>query len=265
MNPTNSNSGKLDILGNSQHSNQEIFNSVLKQWRKKVSYCTVFAAVPAILASNLPVSHSAEMTNPPADVVGRSRRIREQLNLSDSKRALLKRQSEFRLPHQPGNSNDLSPLSGVDDCPGRAIPGGNYTVAAPYIDSGDTTGANDTVTSLPSYYYYYGNYSAHGPDNVYTFTLTAHGPNAQIEVSTSSSTYKPLVYVIQDGTQACPAGTGNPGNTPWTMSDSRWDNGNKVTLRADSLPLNVPLHLFIDSDENDGLGSGPYTLRMQDV
>jgi Domain of unknown function (DUF4214) len=31
------------------------------------------------------------------------------------------------------------------------------------------------------------------------------------------------------------------------------------------LPLNVPLHLFVDSRNNDASASGPYTLRMQDV
>ena len=31
------------------------------------------------------------------------------------------------------------------------------------------------------------------------------------------------------------------------------------------LPLNVPLHLFVDSRSNDASGSGPYTIRMQDV
>ena len=31
------------------------------------------------------------------------------------------------------------------------------------------------------------------------------------------------------------------------------------------LPFNVPLHLFVDSALNDASGSGPYTLRIQDV
>jgi len=32
-----------------------------------------------------------------------------------------------------------------------------------------------------------------------------------------------------------------------------------------NLPLNVPLHLFIDSSGYDAAGAGPYTIRMQDV
>ena len=31
------------------------------------------------------------------------------------------------------------------------------------------------------------------------------------------------------------------------------------------LPLNVPLYLFVDSARNDAIGSGPYTIRIQDV
>ena len=166
---------------------------MLKNWRQKLGYCSIVAAVPAVIASNLPVSRTAEAKKPQTQVIGKRTRNLEKLNLSSSKRALLKRQSEFSLPYQ-SDGNGLTPLSGVDDCPGRAIPSGNYTVAAPYIDSGNTTGANDTVTSIPAYYYQ--SYSAHGPDHVYTFTLAAHGPNAQIEVSTTSGSYKPLIYVI---------------------------------------------------------------------
>jgi hypothetical protein len=260
-------SRRLDILGNGDKSDQEVFNSVLKQWRHRLGYCSIVAAVPAVLASSLPVSRSVAAKKPQARVIGGTTRNLATLNLSVSRRALLKRQSEFVLPHQSNSYDGLGPLSGPDDCPGRAIPGGNYTVAAPFIEVGDTTGANDTITSVPSYYYYYGNYNAHGPDHVYTFTLTAVGPNAQIEVSTTSGTYRPMIYVIQDGAQGgCPAGTGNPGNTPWITRDTRWSNtGGPATVPIDFLPLNVPLHVFIDSAENDARGAGPYTIRMQDV
>jgi len=181
----------------------------------------------------------------------------------------LKRQSKFRLPHQRGNFAMLAALAGNDDCPGRAVLGGNYTAAAPYVTSDDTTGANDTVTSLPSYYYY-SNYSANGPDQIYSFTLTGRGPNPQIEVSTTSGTYKPLIYVLQGGPAgACPAGTGNFGSSELAMFDSRWlSDSSTATLdhfQMNNLPLNVPLHLFVDSQLNDAAGSGSYTIRMQDV
>ena len=52
------------------------------------------------------------------------------------------------------------------------------------------------------------------------------------------------------------------------ISDSRWSTGSTAMLNTNQmnyLPLNVPLHLFIDSAQNDASGSGSYTIRMQDV
>jgi hypothetical protein len=268
MKAKTANPRRLDILGNGDRSSdQEILTAMLRRWRQKLGYCSIFAAIPAILASQLQVARSDEAPKPEASVAGRGARFLERLNMSSGNRALLKRQSKFRLPHQKGSLDLLAPLAGNDECPGRAIPGGNYTAAAPYIDSGDTTGANDTVTGI--YSFYYGAYDAHGPDQVYSFTLTGRGPNPQIEVSTTSGTYRPLIYVLQSGSAgACPAGTGNVAPYWWVMSDSRWTTGSTATLgdwEMNSLPLNVPLHLFVDSAFNDAGGSGPYTIRIQDA
>src|ERR1043166_8359501 len=143
------NSSHLNIVGSKPSSDQEIFNSVLNHWPRKLGYCSMVAAMPAVLASNLPVSHSAETKKPQARVIGRGTRNLAQLNLNAGKRALLKRQSEFRLPHQ-SHEVGLTPLAGIDDCPGRAITGGNYSATSPYLEVGDTTGANDTVTRTQS-------------------------------------------------------------------------------------------------------------------
>src|SRR5215510_1656176 len=262
------NSGRLNILGNGHKSDQEIFSSVLKTWRQKIGFCSLVAAVPAVLASNLPVSRSAETKKPPAKVIGRGTRNLARLNLSLSKRALLKRQSEFLLPHQT-NFDGLASLAAGDDCPGRAIPGGNYTVGTPFVDSGDTTGANDTVTGFPSYYYYYGDYSAHGPDQIYSFTITGRGPNPQIQVTTTSGTYRPMIYVLDGSNGGCPLGTGNFVHNEWVATDSRWWLGNSVATldhyQVQYLPLNVPLYLVVDSALNDAAGAGAYTIKMQDV
>src|SRR5207244_9052672 len=61
--------------------------------------------------------------------------------------------------------------------------------------------------------------------------FTGRGPNPQIEVSTTSGTYRPLIYVLQGGSAGtCPAGTGNFPNNEIVMSDSRWTNGSTATL-----------------------------------
>src|SRR5437763_16756122 len=98
------NSSRLNLIGSKPSSDQEIFSAVLKHWQRKLGYCSMVAAVPALLASNLQVSQSAETKKPQARVTGQPTRNLAQLNLNPSKRALLKRQSEFRLPHQ---SNDV--------------------------------------------------------------------------------------------------------------------------------------------------------------
>ena len=257
---------RIDILGNGDRSSdQEILAAILKQWRQKLGYCSIFAVVPAMLVSQVQGARTDEAKKPEVSVAGRTTRLLERLNKSCSNPALLKRQSKFLLPHQKGSFDMQAALGGNDDCPGRAIPGGSYTAAAPYIESGDTTGANDTVTRVV---YYYG-YDAVGPDHVYSFTLTGRGPNPQIQVSTTSGTYRPLIYVLQGGSAGvCPAGTGNTAFNGLTVSDSRWTSGSTATLNANQmnyLPLNVPLHLFVDSARNDASGSGPYTIRMQDV
>ena len=187
--------------------------------------------------------------------------------MSASSPALLKRQSEFRLPHQKGSFEIVATLAGIDDCPGRIIPGGNYTASAPYTDSGDTTGANDTVKSVYMYSFGYQTVNSFGPDHVYSFTLTGRGPNPQIEVSTISGAYRPLIYVLEGGyAGACPAGTGRDAFNGLLYSGS--SPGGNATINSqlmNRLPLNVPLHLFVDSELNDASGSGPYTIRIQDV
>ena len=270
MKTKTANSRRLDILGNGDcSSDREILTAMLKQWRQKLGYCSIFAAVPAILAAHVTEARSDEAKKPEASVAGRNARRLERLNMSFSNPALLKRQSEFRLPHQKGSFDMLATLAGNDDCPGRTIPGGNYTAAAPYVDSGDTTGANNTVRRAYYINYTYYNYDAFGPDHVYSFTLTGRGPNPQIEVSTTSGTYRPLIYVLQGGSAgACPAGTGNHAYNMLVLNDSRWSGSRTAILdrgQLNALPLNVPLHLFVDSQTNDASGSGPYTIRIQDV
>jgi hypothetical protein len=267
------NSIVLDTPGNGDRSpDRETSTAIVKQWGHKLGVCSIFATVPAMLLSNIPRARADEAKKPEVSVAGPAARLRERPNKSYSNPALLKRQSKFRLPHQ-GSFDIRAALAASDDCPGRAIPGGTYTVAAPYSESGDTTGANDTVTRAqsPSYYfYYYYSYDAQGPDHVYSFTLTGRGPNPQIRVSTTSGTYKPLIYVLQGGPAgACPAGTGNLAANEVVLSDSRWTTGStNATLeeyQVNNLPLDVPLYLFVDSARNDASGSGSYTVQMRDV
>ena len=125
-----SHSKRLTIPGNSEISQQEFVNSLLKQWLQKLGYCSIFAAVPAILASHIAEARSDEPKAPAPRVAEQGTQRVERLNISSSSRALLKRQSRFRLPHQTGDVDTLNPLAGNDNCPGRTIAGGSYTVAS---------------------------------------------------------------------------------------------------------------------------------------
>ncbi|MGI8409791.1 MAG: FG-GAP repeat domain-containing protein, partial [Pyrinomonadaceae bacterium] len=157
--------------------------------------------------------------------------------------------------------------AGNNNCPGRATPAGTYTAAAPHTDSGDTTGANDTVSCSSCFYCYYG--GTVGPDHIYSFTLTARGANPQIQVSTTSTTYNSEIYILNGLTGGrCPAGTGNYASNCLTASAFVGAGGTETinSGQMNALPLNVPLHLFVDSYFSTGANSsGPYTIRIQDA
>src|SRR5256885_14892137 len=107
------NLSRLDVLGNGDcSSDRETRTSTPKQWRQKLGYCSVFAAFPAILGLHVPEARSDEAKKPEASVAERTARRLERLKLSSSSPALLKRQSEFRLPHQKGSFDMLATLVG---------------------------------------------------------------------------------------------------------------------------------------------------------
>lgn len=265
METTTANLKGQESLGNgNRSSDQEILNRTLKRWRHGLGYASILATIPSLVISQVPGVLADETKQQEVNVADRTAKLAQRASVRGSNPGLLKRQSAFRLPHQKGNFAVQTALAGNDDCPGAAIPGGSYTAAAPFVATGDTTGANNTISTIPSYYY--STYGAFGPDHVYSFTLTALGPNPRIEVSTTSSTYRPLIYVMDGRNQGgCPAGSGNSGNWPWAMFESRWTNGSTATVNLDYFLLNVPFHLFVDSQSNDAAGAGSYTIRMQDV
>ena len=266
---TTQESNRLDIPRNgTQSSHSEFLAASQRHWKQKLGFCSMFATLPALLHSNVPVVRSNQIKEPERSVAERPK-FRERTNKIHSTPALLRLQSKFRLPHQRSNFNMLASFGGSDDCPGQAIPGGSYTAGSPYIDSGDTTGANDTISRAFDIFYFYYNWETLGPDEIYSFTLTGRGPNPKIQVSTNSSTYRPLVYVLDGrGTPPCPAGTGNHAFNEMLLFDTRWDGSSTVTFEdfaVEFLPLNVPLYLVVDSRNNDGFGSGAYTIRMEDL
>ncbi len=220
-----------------------------------------------MLASYTSEARSGEGKKPEASVAGQGARLTETLNKNcNSTPEFLKRQSKFLLPHQQGNFAVLAALAGNDDCPGFTIPGGDYTAASPYVDSGNTTGANNTVTRVQSSYYCYYTFDANGPDHVYTFTLTGRGANPQIQVSRTGGTYEPLSYIMDSRyANACPAGTLNQPCALVAYATPVLGTSRIPSFVMNGLPMNVPLHLYVDGMRSDTTSFGAYTIRMQDV
>src|SRR5436853_7093483 len=121
MKTATANSKRLDIIGNGDRSSdQEIFNATLKRRWQKLGYCSIFAAVPAMLVPQVAGAQADEPKKPKMNVAERPTKLLERLNKNYSNPALLKRQSKFLLPHQKANFAILPPLGGTDDCPGGA-------------------------------------------------------------------------------------------------------------------------------------------------
>ncbi|MGB7068628.1 MAG: VCBS repeat-containing protein [Pyrinomonadaceae bacterium] len=255
----------INVLGNGpSQSKRETLTAALKHWRQKMGYFSMLTALPAISAAHAQEVRAEETQAPaiPISVSGQPAKRVTGLNLSFSKPEFPRRQNNYLLPHQKNSSNIVSAMTGGDNCPGVAIPNGTYTAAAPFTDIGDTTGGNNTVTSLP--YYYYDDFGVNGPDHIYAFTLTSRGAAPEIRVTTSSPTYNPAIYVVNGEWGPCPAGA----PFYWFAYSNVAGAGGTETI-GDAiryLPLNVPQWLFIDSHgaltPDPG---GPYTVRMQDL
>lgn len=276
INPTQTNIATAVLGSDTSSRGQDLLTDAFRLWRKRVGYYSTFVALPAIASYQAQASLVDRAVSPEAPRSRPTEMLRGRLLTSCAKPAFLKRQSEYRLPHQRGRFDIVQTLAGNDNCPGTQIAPGTYTAAAPYIDTGDTSGANDTVyharPCFTGYYYYYYYGANSGPDHIYTFTITARGPNPEIRVTPGNGTYDPQIYILNAiGGTRCPATNRRIVNNCVTAAPSR-SQGMSETIdaaRIAQLPLNVPLHLIVDSgydvSSGDPARQGPYTIRLQDL
>ncbi len=266
---------RIDERGIGRHISEETSfvdgKEAALAWLSRLSCVSLAAGIASLIALH-PRAVLAGDEKRPAAVPTGIKNLNSRLNRISSncsKPGLLRRQSEYRLPAQRSEFNMLNLLAGSDSCPGTPIPAGTYTAASPYTDSGSTIGANNTVTGAsPCFYNYYAYSSNPGPDHVYSFTLTARGPAPQILVSTTSPNFQMQLYILNGITlERCPLGSDRYVNNCLTMADSTIVGNESINPDAmNNLPLNVPLHLFIDSAWiSDPQNAGPYTIRFQDV
>jgi hypothetical protein len=240
----------------------EALAEFLKHCRRRIGLYSLFAAFPAVVAGGPQdaTAESGSIPEPKNSKIGTGLLGKRSNKLS--KPLFLRQSRDNLLPYQKGKT-ELIPnvlAGGGDDCPGEAVPNGTYTEASPFVDNGDTTGANNTVEQL--YYYYYWNYYAGGPDRIYTFNVHNLGTNPRIQVTTTSPTYRPMIYLLGDD-QGCPTGTGNTIASWINVNDSRSGNGNTATINIPTSPGSRMYRVFVDSSgAND---AGPYTFRLQGV
>lgn len=263
------NLGRSEILGRPSSPLPSIGRVDVENWRRRLGYVSMFAGVGAVLSAHATDVAAKETDKPvPPRIARIGQELLKKLNSPACTRPdLLKRQSEYRLPGQKGEFNMVELLAGTDTCPGLAIPPGNYTTGAPYTDSGNTLGANNTVTGIQAGCSEYTQVA--GPDLIYSFKISARGANPQIRATTTSGTYDMAIYVLNGTTGAlCPAGTANAVTNCLAGSDGTFA-GSPETIAAaavNALPLNTQLHLFVDSFySSGGASAGPYTLTIQDV
>lgn len=230
---------------------------------RRAAWCSAAASLPVCLGLYANVRAGDLLTDAENTATG------EPDNGNCRKWWPMKRRNGFLLPHQATNDDLINELAGGDDCPGNAVPAGSYTQASPFRDSGSTVGSNNTVNNARFINYCYYSYNANGPDQIYSFTLTGRGTNPKIEVTTTSQSYQPMIYVLETrDNQGCPAGTGTNNICRLRVAGYAPAPGATATLdrsQMEQLPLNVPLFLFIDSERAGPNEAGPYTVRMQDV
>jgi hypothetical protein len=266
MRVRNSKPEGLDILGN-----QGVSAGFDGDWRfellkKSSGYMSVVAGISIAMLGQVQDAPAKANGKVPPGVAQRALTALEQYKQSCSTPELLRSQAKFRLPNGGEGLELARTFAGGDACPGNAVPAGNYTVGSPYLDSGTTVGANNTVTSIQAGC---SNYLTNpGPDHIYSFKISARAAAAQISMTTTTGTYDPSIYILNGTTGAmCPAGTANAVTNCLQGADDGVGGGGETitTAEVNTLPLNTQLYLFVDSFYSTGAGSGAYTVRFQDV
>ena len=142
---------------------------------------------------------------------------------------------------------------GNDNCPGANI------ATLPFNDTGTTIGGNNTITSHASATCT--NYTAvAGPDKIYRIEIGTAG-SLNITV-TPTGGYDAAIYLLNDATFACPAGTGTAG-VPLAACVAGADDvlaNAAETITVASIAPGI-YSFYVDSFYSTGaLSAGPFTV-----
>jgi hypothetical protein len=157
-------------------------------------------------------------------------------------------------------------LAGGDTCGAAVtIPAGG----AAFADTGDTTGGDNTVTTLPSGCSNYTTVA--GPDLIYTYQLGLLAnrvtPLTIVVQATGGTGYDPAIYNLSTAGIGCPAGTGNVANNCMNGADATVGDGTETITDAETDAMAAGTYfLFIDSfytvAGDPSLAQGAYSLTM---
>ncbi len=261
------------ILGRKQKViDSGTLSDLLDRSPSRIGYMSLFAA-SALVGSIAAGVRSDDLTaTVPARAESTSRLLDRLARSCGSKSELLSTGREYRSKAKRGGYNLVAELAGgSDNCPGSPIPAGTYTITAPYVDTGTTVGANNTVKEGRYIDYCYYAYTVDGPDQIYSFEIKGLGSNPSIEVSAQSPTYAPTIYVLDTNSRfsnsaGCPSNTGNTVCSLRILSDA--PAGGTAVLPAyllRFLPRDSKLHLVIDSKSATTNSAGPYKLTIRDI
>jgi hypothetical protein len=151
------------------------------------------------------------------------------------------------------------PKAGTDDCTSpTSIP------STPFNDTGDSTGATDSVNGIPLGCN--GIYAqVAGGDHIYTFDVTA-GNSLTFTLSTSSVTYDPSIYILStcgDG-NSCQIGSDNCFSTQFVQPAGCQGDDSTEVINAPELTAGT-YFFYVDSfypTDNPTSATGPYTLDV---
>jgi hypothetical protein len=260
----------IDVLGTHKvRASMEPLALASSLLQSRATYLSVLAGLSVVAlgqSQSVLANGNDKEVKVPARIAQRGAEIVADLNSRCTTPELLRRQTNFRLPGKKWDYDIVRAFVGGDTCPGNPVPAGTYTTGAPYTDSGSTTGANNTVTTLNVGCSDYATVA--GPDHIYSFKISARGAAPQISMTTSTATYDPAIYILNGTTGTfCPAGTGNVVTNCLQGADAGLAGQGEVVSSAEvnTLPLNTPLYLFVDSFYSTAAGNGAYTVRFEDM
>ena len=245
-----------------------IFGSFITKFKRYQAAGYSLAAAVCYVLAGQPNAWAAT-DNKPVRLVPANEELEKEFNrriAACKSRSLLDRLRE-KSSLQREKFSSIEPslaMAGGDDCAAAVnMPAG----AGLFTDTGNTTGANNTVTAVQAGCTDYTTQA--GPDHIYRFVLPAlasRQATCTIQLVTPPGTDDHSIYTLSQGGGGCPSGTANSVTNCVNGADTVFSGGGTETItdaEMDAMPAGI-YYLFIDSfyPASDPDSAGPYTLNF---